>query len=329
MQLSPRVRAILERLGVNTTRLQWKLYQRERRMQEQTTQSRLPVGLRWLEYQHKFCPHCNAVVPRDERVCHKCGRRVPSMGVYRVRRILGLMSSNTAAPTVYLFLVVMLIVYLLQVMLQGPAAIINPSRLTLVVFGAWNPLFILYKHEYWRMISFGLVHAGALHILFNGIALTQVGPTIEEEAGYKRMLVLITFTQITAALATHYWYVQVGQSLAAVTVGASGWLFGLLGYGIGHFHRSGERMRRDFFVQWAVYGILFGFLLGANNAAHVGGMLGGILMGALPRPRRFHDDKDSFLWTGAFWASAGLWLVTLGFMAHFIIQNWTTSAAVQ
>ncbi|MDX9974749.1 MAG: rhomboid family intramembrane serine protease [FCB group bacterium] len=324
MQLSPKILEILAKLGVNTTRLQWKLYQRERRQQEQTTASRVPTGLRWLEYQHKFCPRCNAVVAREDRICPKCGRHVPSMGVYRIRRLLGLMSPGNTAVTVYLFLFAIMVIYLLQILKQGPSALISPNRITLLVFGGWNPYSILLGHEYWRMLSFGIVHAGILHILFNGLALTQVGPTIEEETGPGRMLTIITLTQLAAAIGSHVWYINIQQNPHATTVGASGWLFGLIGYGIGHYYRSGERTRRDFFVQWAIYGLLFGLLFpGINNAAHVGGMVGGMLLGAVPSPLRRHERFWNPVWTAGFWISAALWLITLGFMARYMIMYWS------
>jgi rhomboid protease GluP len=332
MQLSPEMLKFLERLGVNTTRLKWKLYQLEQR-KEQAKGSRLPTSLHWLKYRHKFCRHCGAVVDRDAEACDRCGRRVPSMSVYRLLRLLGLVSTQHSAPVVGVFLIAMVAVYLLSVMFQGPSALMAPSNRTLIYFGAWNPIAVHGNGEYWRMISFGLVHIGILHILFNGIALTQVGPLIELQAGPAKMLVLITLTQLTAAIATDIYYFRMADTsnplyvvllARTFTAGASGWLFGLLGFGIGYFHYVRAHEYRAFMIQWAVYGILFGILIGANNAAHVGGMLGGILMGLIPDQGRYEDRFWLPFWTTAAWFCGALWLITLAFMGHAIYTGWTT-----
>lgn len=324
MQLSPKMRAFLDRLGVNTTRLQWKLYERERKREnrQRAGQQQLPSTLQWLRYPHKFCPKCRAVVDRSERVCPRCGTRVHSMAVYRAQRLLGMTALGGTATTVYLFLTMMVAVYLAGALLQGPSALFNPRGVTLFMLGAWEPRAVLFLGEYWRMLSFGLVHGGILHILFNGYALSQVGPVVEEEVGHTRMLVVITLTQLGAAVATHVWYLYV-LGLAVPTVGASGWLFGLLGYGVGHYHRSGtNRELRNFFVQWIIYGILFGLLVRANNAAHIGGMLAGLALGLVPSQRRRWEHIWRPVWQGAFWISVGLWLFTLWHMASYVLAAW-------
>lgn len=325
MQLSPQLRAFLERLGVNTTRLQWKLYQLEQKRQSKPTESYLPASLRWLKYGHKFCPECRALVHRGDAKCPHCGAKLPSMPVYRIMRLLGLMAPQGSAPTIVIFLFLIVSVYALTILMQGPSAIFRPSMTTTNIFGAWSPFFAILNHQYWRYLAFGLVHGGLMHILFNSVALMQVGPLIEVQTGRAKMLVVITVTQLTAAFATHWWYWSKHHALLAQTVGASGWLFGLIGYGIGYFHYVGGagRQYRDFMVQWAIYGVLFGFLIGANNAAHIGGMVGGIALGLIPDQERNRERFFARIWRVAFWISVALWLVTLAMMGYTILANWT------
>src|SRR5690349_15406830 len=80
---------ILGRLGFNTTRLKWKLFQLEKRSQQKGFGLRLPASLQWLTYPHKRCRHCNGLVAREERICPHCGKRAPSLIGYKVTRLLG------------------------------------------------------------------------------------------------------------------------------------------------------------------------------------------------------------------------------------------------
>mgnify|MGYP003884193297 CR=1 FL=1 len=83
------------------------------------------------------------------------------------------------------------------------------------------------------------------------------------------MLVLITVTQLTAAIASHYYYYNYRSEMMAITAGASGWLFGLIGYGIAHFHRQ-TGVLKDYqhqLIKWGIYSLIFGYIIGANNAA--------------------------------------------------------------
>ncbi|MCP4639772.1 MAG: rhomboid family intramembrane serine protease [bacterium] len=331
MSLSPEFKRLLERLGLNPTRIQWRLYRMQQSWQRVSKGGATPTIFRSLKYEHKLCIHCGALADRDDRVCRSCGKRMPSRFGYRLFRLLGLAFPGTVPATVTLFMAVMLAVFAATIAQGGGAAFMGESVSALRVFGAWEPaagtVFPASPRgdALWRAMAFGLMHIGIIHIGFNFFALTQLGPLIEEQAGRLRMLVLITFTQITAAAGTYIWYVMMqGGRGYVITAGASGWLFGLIGFGIAYFRRSGGagRMYSSFFVRWAIYGLLFGFLTGmANNAAHVGGLLGGMLLGVLPEGHMRRPGWTLF-WRVAASLSAALWVVALGFLTHSIITNW-------
>jgi len=67
----------------------------------------------------------------------------------------------------------------------GLSGLFAPSEDTLLRLGAWHPWPVHVAGEYWRLLSFGLVHFGIIHILFNGIALTQVGPLVEHQVEWQ------------------------------------------------------------------------------------------------------------------------------------------------
>lgn len=306
------LKKLLASLGVNTTRLQWKLYEWERRWAE-PREPGLPTGLRWLKYRHKFCPNCNGLVDRAERHCPACGAAVPSMGVYKAFRAMGLVLPQGGGATLVSFLALIVLFYLLSIIRQGPSAILSPTGETLYSFGMMYPALIR-AGEYWRLLSFGLLHAGLLHIGFNTLALVQVGPMAEDSLGSRRMLVLITVSQLTSALAV--------QLFGTGAVGASGWLFGLLAFGVAFYHRLGRIEVRNFFVQWAVYAFVLGWIIGVNNTAHAGGFAGGFLLGLIAdlTPARRHPLR--WLWDLMFWPCLAAWIVTVAIMSRSILQGW-------
>jgi rhomboid protease GluP len=72
--------------------------------------------------------------------------------------------------------------------------------------------------------------------------------------------------------------------LRGVGIGASGALMGLIGLAAGWGQRDGTRIGktvRDQMVMWGLYTMVFGFMMGADNAAHGSGFACGALMGFL------------------------------------------------
>lgn len=314
---------LLQRLGVNTTKLKWKLYQIERRAQSAARNGVTPTWLRWLSYPHKICRHCGAVNDRDTRICHRCERRLPGMLGYRLFRMLGLALPQGTPVTSMAFIVVILFFYGLAVVFDGFSAILSPSSETLYAFGAFTERHGINLRDWWRLFAFSLAHGGIIHIGFNVIATSQIGPVIENYIGRKRLLVVITACQLAAALATYVWYNMLDQRAVFLTIGASGWVFGLIGFGVAYFHQAGQRAHhyRNMLLHWAVYALLFGLIIRANNAAHIGGMVGGALMALLPEsPRRATRLTDP-AWEAAFWVCLALWSVVLGYMALSIASS--------
>jgi rhomboid protease GluP len=78
--------------------------------------------------------------------------------------------------------------------------------------------------------------------------------------------------------------------MVSVGAGASGAIFGLIGAALVASRRGGRLSShlRGYVTQWAIYGLAMGFLLGADNAAHLGGLAAGALFAALvsARPAR-------------------------------------------
>ncbi len=275
----------------------------------------MPGSLQWLRYTHKICAHCGVVNDRAERACVSCERSLPSLLGYRAARFLRVVFPKESPVTLRIVMGLMILFFLGQLAVDAPARIMSPSGLSMWLFGSWNRGMQLPPgDDWWRMLSFGLVHAGIIHIGFNTYAANVLGPLAEDQLGRRRTLVLITFAQFGAAFATHLWY---GNS-PFNTMGASGWVSGLLGFDIAFFYLLGEpgRMYRQQLTQWAIFILLFGVFAGANNAAHIGGFVFGGGLGLFTGGRRRATEAEDRLWDAAFWACLVLWIVVLGLLGR-------------
>ncbi|MBN2645668.1 MAG: rhomboid family intramembrane serine protease [Desulfuromonadaceae bacterium] len=160
----------------------------------------------------------------------------------------------------------------------GLSVLLTPKAELLVSSGGqWWPL-VIEHHQWWRCLTYAFTHGGIIHLGFNMMVLFQIGPQLEQEIGPSGFLILYLLTALTATLLGYLWHPLV------VVVGASGSLFGLIGFSISYFHRIGTHIalaQRDFMLKWAAFAFFFGLMVGADNAAHLGGAISGALLGLI------------------------------------------------
>ncbi len=181
----------------------------------------------------------------------------------------------------------------------GMNAIMHPSTRLLAHWGGQYWPWVLDNGEWWRCITYAFTHGGIIHLGFNMMVLYQIGPLLELEIGWQRLFVIYIFSAIIATIAGLIWHP------ATVVVGASGSIFGLIGFSISYYHRVGGGIaiqRRNMMFQWAVMAFIFGIVVGADNAAHLGGLIGGAAIGwFLPTQIRNQRKTDNFFqWTAMF-----------------------------
>ncbi|MCA9537862.1 MAG: rhomboid family intramembrane serine protease [Myxococcales bacterium] len=269
-------------LGASAVQAEWKARRALKRPGEAADAARATVQRTADERFHCVCGQLLVV---GDKTCHACGRRqwLPA-GARRVLRTLGLVVP-TAAPAGLIIGVLILLGYVVE-MRVGGGGFVNPlSRgFDLYVVGAaFGDLVV--GSQPWRAVTYIFLHGGFMHLLFNGIALLQVGPLVEREFGSARYL----FCFMLAGVAG----VAVPALIApgpAPVVGASGALFGLIGMALIWGHRIGTaqgRFIRDVMVRWVIYATLFGFMIGGvAHGAHFAGLGAGILCGWLFPPAR-------------------------------------------
>jgi membrane associated rhomboid family serine protease len=154
----------------------------------------------------------------------------------------------------------------------------------------WFELFALDKTalangEYWRLISPVLVHGSFIHLALNMYALWIIGPIVETLYGSVRFIFLY-LTCAAAGSAASFVFSP------AVSVGASGAVFGLFGVLLvaDRVHKPAlTRTARSLTMQIGVLiaiNLFIGFSIPRiDNAAHIGGLVAGAWLGAVLVPR--------------------------------------------
>jgi rhomboid protease GluP len=297
-ELPPKLEQFLKSIGINTNRIKWKLYYLDQWWERQKNK----WGGKKEKKKYKHCK-CGQLYLADDKVCVVCGRKLPSYTMYRIYRLFALQTPQFSIVTVsFLFLVVLF--YGLQAFLYGAKTLMMPSSEALLRFGAMSG-DLFNQGEYFRIMTMALVHIGIIHIFFNTMALSQILPLFEDDIGPWATLTLITITQLSAGVA--HLLIYPGW---IPTAGASGIAFGLIGFGVTYFRRKGRVAESRFFLRWFAYGMVFGILVCANHAAHLGGFISGLPLGYIlggKRPGRISRK----IWMVAGMISLLIWLVSI------------------
>lgn len=199
------------------------------------------------------------------------------------------------APLTLALLVAIGVAFLGEIAIRSPA-----GESMLVHYGASSAATVL-AGQYWRLLTATFLHAGWMHLLFNGWALFQLGSLVETLFGSKRFAAIYFASGLGGSIASVAWDLVSGRDVPSV--GASGAIFGLLGALIAFLARHRDRLTppaRSLLGQllfWAVINIVLGFTAPmVDNAGHLGGLAVGLVFGATirlprrPEPRAYPDS---------------------------------------
>jgi membrane associated rhomboid family serine protease len=273
-------------LGFKGSRWEWKKTQWKMSLESRIASWEMTE--RGIRAKVRMCPSCRELVDRSLSVCPACGgsmRGVEGGGAGRLMAaILPQFSSLTAV-----LITVNVVFFLLPLVLGGQSSkatgilsVFSPPIDIQFAFGAKQVDAILLLHQYWRLVTAGFLHGGIIHLAFNMYALSILGPMVEEAFGWRKFLFIYTLTDIVA-----FGTSTLASSSRIPSLGASGALFGLLGFGVafGRF-RGGARGRAvsDHLVRMMLPAVIMLFLPGIDNLAHVGGFISGGLLGLVISP---------------------------------------------
>ena len=173
--------------------------------------------------------------------------------------------------------------------MRGVFGFMAPSLVSLLRFGASGEVPVFVLGRWWTVLSAAWLHGSALHILFNMMALRQLGPAVAELYGPGRTAIVYTAGSVAGFALSSF----AGAYLSGIpflggsqyTVGASASIAGLMGAVLCYGHRSGSSLARSYAMNYALMLVVMGFLMaGIDNYAHAGGFGGGYLAARLLDP---------------------------------------------
>jgi len=242
-----------------------------------------------------LCPHCRRLVSRTAPSCPYCGLSRPG-AQWKSGSIARLFGDGNdiirliIACNVAMFVLSIVIDPKVSSLVASPFRLLSPSTNSLVVLGATGSGPLLQLHAWWSLISASYLHGGLLHIVFNMIALYQLGPLLVNEFGSSRMFTIYTLSGIGGFLISSLMGVR-------LTIGASAAVCGLIGAALYYGKSRGGVYGNAVYSQisgWALSIFVFGFFVpGINNWGHGGGMATGALVAMVLGYRERKADSFS------------------------------------
>ena len=239
-----------------------------------------------------ICTSCGVLVGVNDDRCYNCNRKNPGLwGFAPALRSLG--TDVGFVPFVIgtcgIIFILTLIFSRGQIGGSSLFSLVSPSGLALFMFGASGSTPVFEFGRWWTVLSAAWLHGGALHILFNMMAVRQLAPQTADLFGPGRMVIIytagaiagFTLSSVAGEFIPRLPFLTGGR----LTVGASASIAGLIGALLAYGHRSGSTLARSTATTYIMMLVFYGFLFpGIDNYAHAGGFGGGYVAAKLLDP---------------------------------------------
>lgn len=180
-----------------------------------------PTGLSCVRCGRPACPECL----RDASVGYQCvdcvdaGKRT----VRTARTAAGArISTPGTQPVVIPVLIALNVIVFAITAVQARSIGSNSSARLFLDWGLWPP--VVASGELWRLVTSGFLHYGPVHLAFNMLALWIIGQDLEIFLGRLRIAVIYLVSLLGGSA-----LVFLFEDTGAVTAGASGAVYGLMG----------------------------------------------------------------------------------------------------
>lgn len=150
-----------------------------------------------------------------------------------------------------------------------------------IKYGAFYPIRIEYKKEYWRFLTANFVHVDIAHLFMNCYAIYYLGGTFfEPYFGSLAYLYLVLISGICSSLVTYIYAYYHESAKNIITLGASGIFYGFLGaiVTLGVVFQGPFLYILRQFTSVIVINVAFTLLSRhISKTGHLGGFLGGVI----------------------------------------------------
>jgi rhomboid protease GluP len=195
----------------------------------------------------------------------------------------------------------------------------SQNSVVLILLGAnFHPA--IEDGQIWRFFTSMFLHIGLTHLFFNVYALFIFGGEMERLYGHSRFILIYILSGLFGSLVSY------ATSIAQLSAGASGAIFGIIGMQVAFFFKHkelfGDLGRRRLTSTAVIIGInlFLGFTLpGIDNMAHLGGLVAGAILGYAMAPS--YDIVDRFTThprvvdTASIWSQLWAPLAAVGLLA--------------
>ncbi len=237
------------------------------------------TGVSCSECGRGICPDCMVFAPVGIRCLDHAGR---AQGTARVTKGVRRAAFDGTGALVTKALIALNVLVFLVNLAQGSSL----NQVSGSLFVRWA-LYIpggLDQGEWYRLITAAFLHASLIHLAMNMLILWIVGAAVEQAIGRGRFLALYVVSGLAGSAGALL------LSPNAITVGASGAIFGILGAALV------LEAQRNYVLGGQAFGLIafnliitFAFSSYISVGGHVGGLVGGGLsMLALSRFGRTH-----------------------------------------
>ncbi|MBX5469310.1 MAG: rhomboid family intramembrane serine protease [Thermoleophilaceae bacterium] len=217
------------------------------------------------------CSNCGKPICPDCMTPTTVGMRCPECAGERTK--VRTVRTLTDEPRVTYALIAINVVVFLAELASGAGAVSGALGGDVVRRGAlFGPKVA--DGEYWRILTGGFLHATFFHLLFNMYALYVLGSLLEPAIGKLRFAIVY----MASLFAGSFGVLLVSPD--AVTVGASGAVFGLMGASLVIMRSRGIGVLESGIGIWLLLNLALTFTVsGISIGGHVGGLVGGALAG--------------------------------------------------
>jgi membrane associated rhomboid family serine protease len=251
------------------------------------------------------CSRCERPICGDDAIEAPVGYQCPKCaeGGAPVRRLV---DAANEAPVTRALVYVIGGIYLLTLAVPGIVEVFGlrpillapggPEALAAAPWYTPSRLALLFG-EPWLLITSAFLHAGLVHVGFNGLLLWQLGHMLEPVLGRMRFaslylaglaggglgVVLVSWLATLAGVAD-FGLVQrvLGGNPFQITIGASGAVFGLMGAAMVNLRARGINPWKSSIGTLVLLNLAITlFIPQVSVGGHVGGLLGGALAGKL------------------------------------------------
>ncbi|HWH45231.1 MAG TPA: rhomboid family intramembrane serine protease [Thermoleophilaceae bacterium] len=215
------------------------------------------------------CSRCERPICPDCMTTTSVGMRCPECAADRIEVRSGAAALGGDPSLTYALIALNVIVFLATTLSGGSATGGSFGASDLLTDGAVSRHAVA-DGEIWRVVTAGFLHAGLFHLAFNMFALWILGGLLEPAIGRLRFALLYAVSVLGGSF---------GALLLepdALTVGASGGIFGLMAAAIIVMRSRGIDPMESGLGLWMGLNLLITFTVpGISIGGHLGGLVGG------------------------------------------------------